>query len=69
MTSNAWASDVPISLPDSVDTSGRTIPMFGFVFTENGLFHDLNAADHELLNNPTYAPPPEPGRTVYDDGR
>jgi hypothetical protein len=68
MTGNAWAADTPVSLPEPVDLDGPHILMYGFVFTENGLFHDLSEADHEDLRTPTYAPPPDPTNTVYDDG-
>lgn len=69
MTTNDWASDVPVSLPQPLDIDGAHVPMHGFVFTENGLFHDLSEADHEVLRQPTYAPPPAPSEVVYDDGR
>lgn len=68
MSGDAWASDVPVSLPDAMSSDGLHVKMFGFAFTENGLFHDLNEADHEILRNPTYAPPIDPSNTVYDDG-
>jgi hypothetical protein len=32
------------------------IPMSGFVFTVNGLFHDLDATMHDDLSIPTYLP-------------
>jgi hypothetical protein len=65
---DTWASDVPVSLPEPVDGVGAHIPMFGFVFTEAGLFHDLNQADHERLSTPTFAPPVDPANTVVDSG-
>lgn len=68
MSGDSWASDVPVSLPEALNTEGPQVPMFGFAFTENGLFHDLNEADHEILRSPTYAPPVDPANTVYDDG-
>lgn len=68
MSSETWASDTAVSLPEPVDTQGVNVPMFGFVFTENGLFHDLSEADHEILRTPTFAPPDTTGGVVYDDG-
>lgn len=53
-----WGSDAPVSMPEPLprDLSGNTVAMDGFVMTENGLFHDLSAADHETLSRPTFAP-------------
>lgn len=68
MSVDDWAADTPVSLPEPIIRERRNVPMFGFVFTEQGLFHDLTEADHEYLRTPTFAPPPEPGRTVYEDG-
>lgn len=68
MSGDIWAADVPISLPEPIDTSGASVPMFGFIFTEKGLFHDIGAAEHEVLRVPTYSPIVEPSETVYDDG-
>lgn len=68
MSSQAWASDAPISLPEPAESTPLSVPMFGFVFTENGLFHDLSEADHEVLRTPTFAPPDTTGEVVYDDG-
>lgn len=49
-----WRSDVPISMPRPLDGHGRAvqnnvslIPMGGFTFTINGLFHDLSQVDME----------------------
>lgn len=49
-----WKSDVPISMPRPLDGHGPNvtnnqslIPMFGFTFTINGLFHDLSNVDLE----------------------
>lgn len=65
-----WGSDVPISLPAPLDEDNPgVVPMGGFCFTANGLFHDLSAADHVRLATPSYAPS-EPDRQVirYDEG-
>lgn len=69
MSGEAWASDAPVSLPEPVDLDRVHIRMYGFVFTEQGLFHDLSETDHEVLRVPTFAPPPDPTTTVYDDGK
>ncbi len=65
--SETWASDVPVSMPEPLPVTGQ-VPMYGFVFTENGLFHDLSEADHEVISHPTYGPM-DPGlREVIDNG-
>jgi hypothetical protein len=65
---DSWACDTAVSLPEPVDYTGAHVKMYGFVFTEQGLFHDLSEADHETLRGPTYGPPADPTTTVYDDG-
>lgn len=68
MKRSDWGSDVPISLPRAPRRTEREVPMFGFVFTENGLFHDLSREDHESLSTPTYSPAVNPDREiVYGD--
>jgi hypothetical protein len=59
-----WGADVPVSMPQPLpsDVEG-IVPMGGFVMTENGLFFDLSAADHERLSVPTYTPH-DPQQTV-----
>lgn len=49
-----WRSDVPISMPRPLDGHGPAVknnvslvPMGGFTFTINGLFHDLSSVDME----------------------
>lgn len=49
-----WKSDVPISMPRPLDGHGPRVrdnqvlvPMYGFAFTINGLFHDLSQVDLE----------------------
>ena len=67
MSQQPWASDVAVSMPEPRDPSPLgQVPMFGFVFTENGLFHDLTTAEHERLSIPTFAPI-EPVETVWGD--
>ena len=50
-----WGADVPISMPAPLDGVGL-IPMFGFVFTIDGLRHDISETDHELLSRSGFAP-------------
>lgn len=52
--SSGWKSDVPISMPRPLDGHGPNVtdnqslvPMFGFTFTINGLFHNLSQVDLE----------------------
>lgn len=66
MSAQPWGSDVPVSMPEPLKDQEGMIPMFGFTFTVNGLFHDLTEADHERLSIPTYAPI-SPANTVRDD--
>jgi hypothetical protein len=66
MSSQPWGSDVPVSMPEPLSGQAGLVPMFGFVFTVNGLFHDLTEADHEQLSIPTYAPI-SPIHTIRDD--
>ena len=61
-----WGSDVPVSMPEPLDGAGL-VPMFGFVFTIDGLRHDLSEVDHERVSRPTYAPH-TPAQTVWGDG-
>lgn len=63
-----WASDTPVSLPEPTEYTPMTVPMYGFVFTENGLFHDLTEADHEALRTPTFGPVEDPTNVEYGDG-
>lgn len=50
-----WASDAPISLPDPPVAPG-VVPMEGFVFTVDGICHDLTEVDIEHMTTPTYGP-------------
>jgi len=64
-----WSSDVPVSMPEPLPQQGefeRRVPMGGFVFTLNGIAMDLDAAMHEELSLPTFAPQPAT-EVVYDD--
>lgn len=60
-----WGSDVPVSMPEPLTEAGL-IPMFGFVFTIDGLRHDLSEADHERIGRPTFAPI-SPANTDWGD--
>lgn len=65
-----WGADVPVSLPQPLEEGNvGIIPMDGFCFTENGLFHDLSQADFDRISTPSYAPD-NPGQPVirYDEG-
>lgn len=53
---NRWGTDVPVSLPDPLEERGRVAPMGGFVFTENGLRHDISLDEREELFHPVFAP-------------
>jgi len=69
MTETHWSSDVPVSLPEPIEQQGAfepRIPMGGFVFTVDGLFPDIDAAMHDELSLPTFAPVPAT-QVVYDD--
>lgn len=50
-----WASDTRPSLPVPPQGS-RLVPMGGFVFTANGLAHDLSVTDSEEMAVPPFAP-------------
>lgn len=60
-----WGTDVPVSMPEPLDGVGL-VPMFGFVFTIDGLRHDLTTADHERISHPTFAPH-SPADTEWGD--
>ncbi len=63
-----YAADVRVSLPQPLPVDTRlSVPMYGFAFTENGLRHDLTAADHAKLSKPAFAPQPAPGDVVWGD--
>jgi hypothetical protein len=69
MTETHWGSDVPVSLPAPVkkpEPFERRVSMGGFVFTEDGLFHDLDQSMHDELSLPTFAPAPA-NEVVYED--
>jgi len=70
MTETHWASDVPVSLPVPVkkpEYSEPRVDMGGFIFTADGLFHDLDQSMHDELSLPTFAPVPA-NEVVYEDG-
>lgn len=63
-----YASDVRVSLPEPMPADPQiSVPMYGFVFTENGLRHDLTLADHSQLARPSFAPQAPPGDVVWGD--
>lgn len=68
MSDIVWASDVPVSLPEPPEETELSVRMYGFVFTENGFFHDITEADHEALRRPTYGPVTDPTTVEYGDG-
>jgi len=64
-----WASDVPVSMPEPLEKADEfepRIPMSGFVFTINGLFHDIDPAMHDELSLPTFQPQPVT-EVIFDD--
>jgi hypothetical protein len=65
-----WGADVPVSMPQPLDESNPGIvPMDGFCFTYNGLYHDLSQADWARMAIPTFAPVSPATETVtYSDG-
>jgi hypothetical protein len=65
MSEQPWSSDVPVSMPEPLDQPGL-VPMMGFVFTIDGLMHDLTRVDHDRISLPTYAPA-RPSQVVFDD--
>ena len=50
-----WSSDTKISVPIP-PTDDVLVPMYGFGWTQFGLFHDLSLGDYEYMRTPTYAP-------------
>lgn len=66
MPEQSWGSDVPVSMPEPLKGQEGLVPMFGFTFTVNGLFHDLTEADHEELSMTKYAPV-SPATMIWDD--
>lgn len=56
-TTNAWASDVPVSMPQPYRPDMPVlVDMGGFGFTEGGIAHNLSAADAEAMALPFFAP-------------
>lgn len=60
MPTRDWGADVPVSQPGVVEADNPRIVDVGagFVFTVNGLRHNLTEAEREDLFTPTHAPPP-----------
>lgn len=55
--SDQWGADVPVSMPQPLPAGlVSMIPMGGFTMTVNGLFADMNDAEHERASRPTFAP-------------
>lgn len=52
----AYASDTRPSMPRPPQRSLHSVPMFGFVFTEKGLFHDITDVGAEQIGNPFAQP-------------
>jgi hypothetical protein len=68
MSDTPWASDVRVSLPQPLAADNPVlVSMFGFGFTERGLFHNLSVADHEALSWPNFAPGYSPEDLVRGD--
>jgi len=53
-----WGADCPISMPQVIttDPGGNTAEMGGFLFTTQGLVHDLTSTDREELIGNSYGP-------------
>jgi len=69
MSDGDWASDVPVSLPKPVALRlpGEVrIPMSGFVFTVDGLFHDIDPTTYDDMATPTYLPH-DASAVIYGD--
>lgn len=60
-----WYSDVQISSP-TPHTSRPLVSMSGFVFTDNGLAHDLTEEEHRAIFTPKGLPQ-DPTKVAYDD--
>jgi hypothetical protein len=54
---DAWACDVPVSMPQPIDANEVLLDMGSHAFTTNGLFPNLTAADLRDMSTPTFAPP------------
>lgn len=63
MSKAEWASNTRPSMPVPPRTA-RMVRMGGFVFTPNGLAHDLSEDDVERLIQSPYIPPDAPGRVT-----
>ena len=61
-----WSSDVRISIPQP-PAEKVLVPMFGFGFTQFGLFHDLTEVEYEFLHIPSYSPELPVNEVVYGD--
>lgn len=61
----SWYSNVPISMPQA-NTAHPLKKMDGFVFTVNGMAHDIDDMDLENWGSQVQLPD-APSQTVYDD--
>lgn len=61
-----YSSDVPISMPIPPEND-VLVPMYGFGFTQYGLFHDITRDEYEELRKPTVRPEDPSMRTVRGD--
>jgi len=59
MSTAAWASDVPVSLPLPPEDDTLVKLEAGFIFTKSGLFHDITQTTYEALT-PTFGPLDDP---------
>lgn len=59
-TPNNWATDVPTSMPVPVEQwpGMPKVDLGGFMFTINGIAHDVTESELEDIYTPRFAPPP-----------
>ena len=70
MSDAPWGSDVPISMPvppPSYLRSGPTVAMSGFVFTVNGLHHDLTEEQRDRVFRSQFEPRYRPSTVEWGD--
>lgn len=54
---DVWATDVPISMPEPLDSSVEArVDMGTFCFTDLGIAHNFRLADLEVYTTPVFAP-------------
>jgi hypothetical protein len=61
--SDEWGADCPTSMPtpSEIPLDATKVDLGGFVFTENGIGHDLTAVDLEVVYTPRFQPMPTGG--------